>query len=204
MRRISSIVVLLVLCCGGGGEKPTEAVSQSEDIATIAESVLMVIAPRDFRDEEFKAPYDLLTKSGVKVVVASTDTTPARGMLGLVVKPDITLEQVNTDDFDGLVVVGGAGCEQLWDNATLHKIVQDFNAGSKLVAAICLAPMVFARAGILQDKIVTAYPSVRDEIGKSCARCTDSDIEVSGNVITCSGPGAAPDFADAILNMLGQ
>lgn len=203
MRIILSVVVLLFLCCGGGPGKPNEAAG-SEKNATIAESILMVIAPNNFRDEEFKTPYDLFTKSGVKVVVASTATTPARGMNGMVVKPDVTLEEVKTDDFDGLVVVGGSGCEQLWDNVTLHTIVQSFNEQSKMVAAICLAPVVLARAGILEDKIVTAYPSVRDDIGKSCARCTDSDIEVSGNVITCSGPAAAPDFAEAILDMLDQ
>jgi protease I len=197
-------MVLLVLGCGGGGDKASETAPQSEDIETLAETVLIVVPPIDFQDEEFKIPHDLFKRSGLKVVVASTDTTPAKGRLGMVVKPDMMLEQVNTDDFDGLVVVGGAGCVQLWDDETLHAIVQRFNADSKPIAASCLAPVVLARAEILKDKMVTAHPSVRDDIGKSCAGCTDSHVEVSGNVITCSRTEATSDFAEAILDMLGQ
>ena len=166
--------------------------------------MLIVIAHEDFRDEEFKEPYDLFMKSGIEVVVASTDTAPAKGMLGMTVKPDITLEQVNTDDFDGLVVVGGSGCEQLWDNEMLHNIVRRFNTDNKMIAAICLAPVILGRAGVLEGKVVTAYPTARDEVGKCCAQCTDADIEVSGNVITCSGPKAAADFATAILSVVKQ
>lgn len=203
MKKMLVVGILLAICCGGGGEKPTEISSQPQEV-TIAKSILMVIAPKDFRDEEFKEPYDLFTRSGIEVVIASTDTTPAKGMLGMIVIPDIVFEKVNTDEFDALVVVGGTGCAQLWDNEILHKIVQKFNAQGKTVAAICIAPMVLARAGVLVDRIVTAHASVRDAIGKLCARCTDSNIEVSGNVITCSGPNAAPDFAKSIMDMLGK
>lgn len=203
MKKIFALVILLLISCGGGGERQGEIV-QKEETTTIVRSVLMVIAHRDFRDKEFKEPYDIFTKSGMKVVVASTDTTPARGMSGMIVKPDINLAGVNTKDYDGIVIVGGDGCRILWDNKSLHEIVRSFNADKKMVAAICIAPMVLANAGILEDKIVTAYPSVRDEIGKCCAKCTDSDIEVSGNIITCSEPKAAADFAKTIIGAMNQ
>jgi len=64
--------------------------------------------------------------------------------------------------------------------------------------------MVLANAGILQEKVVTAYPSLKDDIGKCCARCTDSEIEVSDNVITCSQPKAAADFAKTVLRVMNQ
>jgi protease I len=203
MKRILSLGILLLIACGSGGEKQEE--KAQEQTATIATSVLMVIAHHDFNDDEFKASYDLFTKSGITVVVASTDvTTAAKGMAGMTVIPDITLQDVNPEDYDGLVVVGGDGCKTLWDNETLQQIVRDFNAATKTIAAICLAPMVFANAGILEDKIVTAHPSVRDEIGKCCAKCTDSEIEVSGNVITCSEPKAAANFAQTVLRVMNQ
>lgn len=72
------------------------------------------------------------------------------------------------------------------------------------VGAMCIGPVVLGRAGILVDKMVTAYPAVRDGIGRCCARCTGAEVEVSGNVITCSGSNAAPDFAKAILNAVNQ
>ncbi len=204
MRKVFALTVLLSLCCGGGGEEPTQPSAPETEMPQIAKSVLMVIAMKDFRDEEFKEPYDLFTKSGIKVTVASTDTTPAKGMLGMIVKPDITLEQVNPDSFDVLVVVGGTGCEALWDNATLHEIVQNFNDAKKTIAAICIAPVVLAHAGILKDMKATAYPAVKDEIGQCGATYTGTDVEVSGNIITCSGPKAAKDFATTILNTLRE
>jgi protease I len=197
-------MVLLVLGCGGGEDSASERVPQHEDIEPLAQTILFIIAPIDFQDEEFNTPYDLFMKSGFEVVVASTDTTPAKGRSGTAVKPDMTLEQVNADEFDGLVVVGGAGCVQLWDDEILHAIVRRFNAESKPIAASCLAPVVLARAEILKDRMVTAHSSVQDDIGKSCAGCTDADVEVSGNVITCSRPEAMSDFAEAMMGMFDQ
>jgi len=164
----------------------------------------MVIAPKDFRDEEFKEPYDLFTNSGIKVIVASTDTVPAKGMLGMTVTPDILLDQVIPDSFDALVIVGGTGCKILWDNTTLHKIVQNFNDTKKTIAAICIAPVVLARAGILKDIKATVYPTAKDNIEKYDADYTDADVEVSGNIITGSNPKASKDFATTILNILKQ
>ena len=203
MKKFFSLLILLCLCCGGGKEEPS-AVTQESETPQIIKSVLMVIAPKDFRDEEFKEPYELFTKSGINVTVASTDTSPAKGVLGMVVKPEVTLEQINPDNFDALVVVGGPGCQVLWNDTTLHKIVKSFNEAKKTIAAICIAPVVLARAGILKDMKVTVYPSVQDEIGICGAHYTGSDVEVSGNIITCSGPKAAKDFANTILNTLSQ
>ncbi|MGD8978595.1 MAG: DJ-1/PfpI family protein [candidate division WOR-3 bacterium] len=201
MNRILSLGVVLFVACGGGEKK---SVQQGQEDANIARSILMVIAHEDFSDDEFKRSFDLFTRSGITVAVASTDTTTATGMAGMTVVPDITLEAVNSKDYDGLVVVGGDGCKILWDNETLHQVVRDFNATNKTIAAMCLAPIILANAGILEGRIVTASPTVRDEIGKACARCTDSDIEVSGNIVTCSAPLAAAALADTVLILLNE
>ncbi len=201
MKKVPVLAFLLCLSCGGGEQTQ---VSSDAEMPQLTQSALMVIAPKDFRDEEFKEPYDLFIKSGIKVTVASTDTQPARGMLGMTVKPEITLEQVVPDSFDVLVVVGGTGCEALWDNTTLHTIVHNFHDAKKTIAAICIAPVVLAHAGILEDAKVTAYPSVKDEIGLCGATYTGADVEVYGNIITCSGPKAAKDFAETILSRLSR
>lgn len=202
MKKVLVLAFLLCLYCGGGGEQ-TQVPTESE-VPQIAQSVLMIIAPKDFRDEEFREPHDLFIKSGMKVTVASTDTKPAHGMLGMTVRPDITLEHVIPDSFDILVVVGGTGCETLWDNAVLHNIVWHFNDEKKTIAAICIAPVVLAHAGILKDVKATAYPAVKDEIGQCGATFTGADVEVCGNIITCSGPQAVKDFAETILSTVTQ
>jgi len=202
MKRILVLAILLTICCGGGEEQTQ--VASPEKPTQIDKSVLMVIAPKDFRDEEFKEPYDLFANSGIKVIVASTDTVPAKGMFGMTVTPDILLDQVIPDSFDALVIVGGTGCKILWDNTTLHKIVQNFNDTKKTIAAICIAPVVLARAGILKDIKATVYPTAKDNIEKYGADYTDADVEVSGNIITGSNPKASKAFATTILNTLKQ
>jgi len=202
MKKLLTIPILLGICCGGGGQE--QSMTEESEIPQMAKSVLMVIAPKNFRDEEFQEPYDLFSSSGIEVTVASTDTNPAQGMLGVVVKPDITLEQVDPHDYDALIVVGGSGCMDLWDNTTLHAIVQTFNSSKKTIAAICLAPVVLGRAGILRDIKATVYPTAKDELGVCGAHLADSDVVVSGNIITCSGPQAAKDFATAILKAVSQ
>ena len=202
MKRVFTLTILLCLCCGGR-EEQTQVVSPEKPLQ-IDKSVLMVIAPKNFRDEEFKEPYDLFINSGIKVIVASIDTVPAKGMLGMTVKPDILIDKVRPDSFDALVIVGGTGCKILWDNTTLHKIVQNFNDTKKTIAAICIAPVVLARAGILKDIKTTVYSTAKEHIEKCGAVYTGADVEISGNIITSSNPKAAKDFATTILNILKQ
>ncbi|MEO0141813.1 MAG: DJ-1/PfpI family protein [candidate division WOR-3 bacterium] len=201
LKNFLGLCFLIILFCGGK-EHGVATQKIDEKIAPSAKSVLIVIAPKDFRDEEFKEPYELLTKSEMKITIASTDTIPAKGMLGMEVKPQVLISQVNPDSFDALIIVGGTGCQILWDNETLHNIVQRFNEKNKTIGAICIAPVVLARAGILKDKKATVYPGVRNELKPHCAAYTAADVEVSGNVITASGPQAAKDFAQAILEAL--
>jgi protease I len=204
MKKIFVLAILFCLFCGGKGEEQAKPVTPEKEIPQISKSVLMIIAPKDFRDEEFKEPYDLFTKSGIKVTIASTDTSPAKGMLGMVVKPEIKLQRVNPDNFDAVVIVGGSGCQDLWNNTKLHEIVNAFNNSKKTIAAICIAPVVLARAGILEEKEATVYPSVKDELTKYGANYSENDVEICDNIITGSGPKVAADFAQAILNTLSQ
>jgi len=74
----------------------------------------MVIASQDFRDEELLTPKEILENKGVKVTIASSSLDTATGMLGAKVKPDILIEDVNVNDFDAVIFVGGAGGERIF------------------------------------------------------------------------------------------
>ncbi len=203
MKRYLILGALFIMFCGTGKEKKVP-IEEAEKKISPQKSVLIVIAHKNFRDEEFKEPFELLKNSGFRVVVASTDTTPAKGMLGMTVKPDILLSAVIPDSFNALVIAGGTGCEVLWDNLELRRIIQNFNQSQKVIAAICIAPVVLARAKILKDKKVTVYPGVANEIKSHCAEYTARDVEISDNIITGAGPQAAKDFARAIFEALSK
>jgi protease I len=181
-----------------GQSKTATALSQN----TPAKSVVMVIAPAGFRDEELKIPYDYLKGLGHKVTVASTLMVKAVGMLGLQFKSDRLIRDIDPAQYDALIMVGGVGSKMFWDDTTAHRLVKYFADNNKVLAAICLAPVTLARAGVLKDKNATCFPDVAGELRTSGANYTGKKVEISGNIITASGPEAAQEFAQAIADKL--
>jgi protease I len=168
-------------------------------------NALIVLAPENFRDEEFDVPKKTLEAAGVKVTVAGPTEGVYRGMLGMTAKPDLIFDHVNALDYDAIILVGGGGSPKwLWDNRKLHNIVfQAWQAG-KVVAAICLSTAVLAKANILDGVKATVFPSpdalkVLDEKGVVYVK---KPVVVDGKIVTAEGPGAAREFANAILKQL--
>ena len=168
----------------------------------VEKNVLFVIAPNDFRDEELFHPKEEVEKAGIKTTVASLTTDEAKGMMGGTIKPDLTIDDVNMDDYDAVVFVGGLGSSVYFDNARAHEIAKSFFEKNKVTAAICIAPNTLAQAGVLEGKRVTSYPSVKGDIEAKSGEYTGSDVEADGNVITASGPPAAREFGKKIVEML--
>ena len=164
--------------------------------------VLLVIAHEVFRDEEYQVPRRIFEAEGAKVAVASTDLSPAKGKLGLEVKPDILLEDVSPEDYDAVVFVGGAGCKNYWDDESAHAIARGFLESGKVTGAICSAPVILAKAGILRDRKATCFPDDKEELEKHCMEYVDDDVWIDGNVVTAKGYWASSDFADAVVSQL--
>jgi protease I len=125
-------------------------------------------------------------------------------MLGAKVTPDILLKDVNTDDYNAIVFVGGSGASEYWDDMVAHKIAKDTIKKQKTLAAICIAPVTLANAGVLSGKRATVWPSEADMLVKKGASYTGSAVEVDGKLITANGPAAAKEFAEAILKSIGE
>ena len=168
---------------------------------------LMIIAPRDFRDEEYQEPKAILEREGVKVVVASTVAGTARGMFGTQVTPDTTIDEVNPAEFDAVVVVGGSGSQtHLWNNSKVHKIVQALHKKGGLVAAICISPVVLAKAGLLTGRKATVFRTATtlNELKKGGAVISDAPVVVDRKIITGRGPEAAREFGLKIAESLSR
>lgn len=164
--------------------------------------VVMIIAPDGFRDEELLEPQKILEKNGIEVIIASTTVNVAKGMLGAKIKPDILIQDIDVKDFDAVVFVGGAGASVYWQDPIAHKKAQDAYASGKVVAAICIAPVTLANAGILSGKKATVWESEGSKLKAKGAQYTAGDVEKDGNIITSSGPYAAGEFGKAILEAL--
>ena len=164
--------------------------------------IVMVIAPKMFRDEEFKIPYDYFLDQGAIVNVASTSLSEAIGKLGLKVKPDMVISKINAAEFDAIVFVGGPGVKEYWADQTVHKLANSFFNNHKITAAICSAPVILSRAGLIKGKKVTSFPGDEEDMKRGGCIFTGKLVEKDGNIVTGNGPGASQAFAELVTDSL--
>ena len=135
---------------------------------------------------------DLLRRAGIEVVTAGLDQHPVVASRGVRLLPDTTLDQVQDQDFDMMVLPGGLpGSDNLDQDPRIHRLLQRLAASGRYTAAICAAPKVLAHAGLLADKSATSYPGVLDQ-----------PVVIDGKVITSRGPGTAMDFGLTLIEQL--
>ncbi len=216
IKRIKKIMILVVAAAAAAGcvgeedvpasaPAPTTAPVSAEAPGDVSKKILMVIAPENFRDEELFEPEKIFEDNGVIVTIASTSTGTAKGMLGATVKPDMALADVNMSEYDAIVIIGGAGSKDyLWENMELQHLVKDANARNRVVSAICISPVVLARAGVLEGKNCTVFPDPEcvNELKEHGAVYVNKDVVVSDNIITGRDPKSAKSFARAVLDAI--
>ncbi|MBI2931513.1 MAG: DJ-1/PfpI family protein [Planctomycetes bacterium] len=161
--------------------------------------VVIVIASKDFRDEEYAKPRALLEKEGAKVTVACSKLAPSKGMLGLTVKPDVLLKDVKSADYDAVVFVGGMGSPEYWNDPVAHKLAQEFAEKRKVTSAICLAPVTLAKAGLLKGRPATVWPDAAKEMKAAGAQLKSQGVVADGHIITGDGPQSAEEFGKAVV-----
>ncbi|MDR2427228.1 MAG: DJ-1/PfpI family protein [Endomicrobium sp.] len=164
--------------------------------------VVFITAPEIFRDEEYAIPKKVLEDAKVKVVTASTKKGEIIGKLGMKAISDITINEINPENFDAIIYVGGAGANIFFKNVTALKLARDFFNSGKPTTAICIAPTILANAGILKGKTATVFADGREDLEKGGANYTGKPLEIDKNIITADGIEAAEIFAKAILNAL--
>ena len=152
-----------------------------------------------FETVEALAPVDVMRRAGVDVVTVSImGRKEVFSAQGVTVVADDVYENVGFVDADALVLPGGGvGTDNLSAHQPLRALLVDACSRGLLVAAICAAPMVFGRIGILKGKKATCYPGCEGDLFG--AEYTANAVEQDGNILTACGPGASFDFGFAIV-----
>ena len=144
---------------------------------------------------------DLLRRAEVKVVVAGLEAGAVTASRGVVLLPDVALDAVLEQDFDMIVLPGGAGgAQRLEQDPRIIQLLQQMADKGKYTAAICAAPKVLATAGLLQGRAATAYPGILDKL--SDLKLSSAVVVEDGTVVTSRGPGTAMDFALTLITLL--
>lgn len=167
--------------------------------------ILIAIAPEKFRDEELAEPVAAFQKAGIAFDIASTRRGTCTGMLGAKTVATLSFEEIDPKQYDGIVIVGGSGSQvHLWNDEMLVHLAKFFQKSGKVIAAICLATVVFAHAGIMKGKKATYFesPASDFEMKKGGAVIVKSTVVTDGRIITANGPLAAKEFGEAIVKSL--
>jgi len=208
---LTMLVALVASGCGGetvgqqGGGASSPATEEGAETAIPdidGKRIVMIVAHRDFRDEELFAPRTILEEAGGEVIVASSSLEPARGMLGGTVAPDVLVKDIDAADYDAVVFVGGTGAKEYWEDERAHAIARRAVEEGKVLAAICIAPVTLANAGVLRDKSATVWKSEAERLKAKGARYAGRDLEIDGRIITADGPESAEKFGRAIAEAL--
>jgi len=187
--------------------------------------IAMIIAFKDFRDEEYFVPKEILEEAGAEIKTASNKKGEAIGADGGEVEIDLLVSELNPAEFDDLepksshnsiqsisffdaiVFIGGPGCLKYLDNENSYRVAREAVSQQKLIAAICISPVILAKAGILNGKRATVWSSPMDKspikiLEKNGTIYQDEDIVVDGRIVTANGPAAAKKFGEAIIELL--
>lgn len=155
-----------------------------------------------FEEIEAFTVVDTLRRAGLDVEIVSV--TPDEIVVGahdVSLLCDKNFENCDFYDADLLFLPGGMpGASTLDKHEGLRKLILQFAEKNKPIAAICAAPMILGKLGLLKGRKATCYPSFEQYL--EGAECTEEPFVRDGNILTAVGPGAAMDFALDIVDML--
>jgi protein deglycase len=166
--------------------------------------MMRVLVPlaEGFEEIEAISVIDILRRAEIEVVTAGLMEGLAEGSHKVKVLPDTTLEKVDWHDFDGLVLPGGApGFVNLGNDQRILDMAREMNRAGRCVAAICAAPSVLIKAGVLQGRKATVSPSGKAQV-QACADFREDRVVVDKNLITSRAPGTALEFALKLVEAL--
>ena len=178
-------------------------------MANLQNARVLMLATDGFEESELFEPRQALLDAGAQVTLASIKTDPITGESGSEkgksITPDTTLDQVELDQFDALVLPGGVGNpDKLRMNAKAVEIARSFMDTQRLVAAICHAPWLLAEADVVAGRRLTSWPSIRTDLANAGADVVDQEVVTDGNLITSRKPDDIPAFNRAVIAALEE
>ena len=165
---------------------------------------VLILATNGFEQSELLKPRQALEEAGIETVLASPEAGTIKGWdnkdWGESVKVDALIADVDSENFDGLLLPGGQmNPDILRLDANAVRLVKEFNDAEKPIAAICHGPWMLVEADILDGRTVTAWPSLHTDLKNAGALVVDREVSIDGNLITSRKPEDIPAFSKALM-----
>jgi len=173
----------------------------------ISEARILIVASDGFEEWELFGPKQILEEHGVEVVLAAPKLEPIQATVhddpGKTIRPNITIDQANPDDFDALILPGGVrNPDHLRTNEEAIQLITDFADQGKPVAAICHGPWLLVEADLLRGRTATSWPSIRTDLRNAGANVVDEVVVTDGNIITSRKPDDVDAFTAAVIDLV--
>lgn len=166
--------------------------------------VVLILPQSRYKDEEVKTLQAFFERRKISLQTVAPQKKEVFGMGGMRIRPDFGFDELQVNAFDAVVFIGGMGTRELWDDADAQRIARQAVEAGKIVAAISMAPVILARAGLLEGREATVYFSETRQLADCGAKYNGAAIAVSDNIITCKGPEAVEKLALGLIKLLTE
>jgi len=161
---------------------------------------LITLLADGFEEVEAVTVIDLLRRADISVTTVALKKQEVCGAHGIVVQAETTLKHLPAQ-YDGIVLPGGGtGTKNLVESPQVLEIVRESFRSGLLCAAICAAPSIFGKAGILRNIRATCYPGFEDQLVG--ARYIEAAVVRDKNVVTSRGVGTAIAFGLELITLI--
>jgi protease I len=178
-----------------------------KQMPAIADAHVLIMATNRFEESELFGPRELLLERGARLTLASPTRDAIMATVhdepGRRITPDLTIEEVQPDDYDALLLPGGVGNpDQLRMNSGAVELIRRFAEAGKPVAAICHGPWLLVEADVLRGRRATSWASIRTDLRNAGATVVDQPVVADGNIITSRMPNDVPAFTQALIEAI--
>lgn len=166
-------------------------------------TAVLIIPSKQYDGSEVHTLEKVFKHHHIKTVRAvSSVLAPITGMHHEVLKPEIKAVDIDLNECDAIVLIGGTGAREHYNDSSLHKVLQKASQKEKIIGAIDYAPMILAHAELLHHKCATVLETEEMKLQSSGAHYTGTAVEIDGTIVTCKGSVYAKEFGEAIVHLV--
>lgn len=168
-----------------------------------------VLATDDFEETELTEPVKALHNFGAQVSIISLKPGEIQAVRHdtktIKVKVDRTIRHIRPEDYDALVIPGGAmNADALRDIPDVRTFVRAMSEAGKPLAVICHGPWLLVSAGLVRGRTLTGYHSIRDDVMNAGGHWLDQEVVEEGNWVTSRQPSDLPAFTRAMIALFSR
>ncbi|MDZ4803408.1 MAG: type 1 glutamine amidotransferase domain-containing protein [Candidatus Eisenbacteria bacterium] len=181
---------------------PGPALDQAPDSSPGLVGRILIFVEQSYEDLELWYPKIRLEEEGYEVVVAGPEKKTYTGKNGYPCAADFAITDINSTDFDGLVIPGGWAPDRLRRYPRVLELVREFEAAGKTIGMICHAGWVPISAGILKGRTVTGVSAIKDDLENAGATFVDRSVVSDRHLVSSRTPADLPDFLKGMIKDL--